>query len=53
MWAWCKAGQTASFTVSAYPARRYPATIKRVAFGSTKTDNVVTYTTTLTWTTAT
>jgi HlyD family secretion protein len=38
-------GQNASFTVSAYPARRYPATITRVAFGSTKTDNVVTYTT--------
>lgn len=40
-----KVGQKASFTVSAYPARRYPATITRVAFGSTKTDNVVTYTT--------
>lgn len=37
--------QKASFTVSAYPARRYPAKITRVAFGSTKTDNVVTYTT--------
>ncbi len=36
-------GQTASFTVSAYPARKYPATITRVAFGSTITDNVVTY----------
>jgi HlyD family secretion protein len=33
--------------VSAFPARRYPAIINRVAFGSTKTDNVVTYTTTL------
>jgi HlyD family secretion protein len=40
-------GQRASFTVSAYPARRYPATTRRVAFGSTKTDNVVTYVTTL------
>ena len=40
-----KVGQKASFTVSAYPARRYPASITRVAFGSTKTDNVVTYTT--------
>jgi HlyD family secretion protein len=39
--------QRATFTVSAYPARRYPATIRRVAFGSTKTDNVVTYVTTL------
>jgi HlyD family secretion protein len=43
-----QAGQVASFTVSAYPARRYPARVERVAFGSTKTDNVVTYTTTLT-----
>lgn len=42
-----KLGQKASFTVSAFPSRRYPATIQRVAFGSTKTDNVVTYTTTL------
>lgn len=42
-----RVGQKASFTVSAYPSRRYPATINRVAFGSTKTDNVVTYTTTL------
>lgn len=40
-------GQAATFTVSAFPSRRYPATIQRVAFGSTKTDNVVTYTTTL------
>lgn len=37
--------QKATFTVSAYPSRRYPAKITRVAFGSTKTDNVVTYTT--------
>jgi HlyD family secretion protein len=37
--------QRASFTVSAYPSRRYPAKITRVAFGSTKTENVVTYTT--------
>jgi HlyD family secretion protein len=40
-----KVGQKASFTVSAYPSRRYPAKITRVAFGSTKTDNVITYTT--------
>lgn len=40
-------GQRANFTVSAYPSRRYPATTNRVAFGSTKTDNVVTYVTTL------
>ena len=38
-----KVGQKASFTVSAYPSRPYPAMITRVAFGSTKTDNVVTY----------
>lgn len=42
-----KVDQKATFTVSAFPARRYPATINRVAYGSTKTDNVVTYTTTL------
>ncbi|WP_334154298.1 efflux RND transporter periplasmic adaptor subunit [Tepidimonas sp.] len=40
-------GQAASFTVSAYPRRRYPATVGRVAFGATKTDNVITYTATL------
>jgi HlyD family secretion protein len=39
--------QQASFTVSSYPGRRYPGMVQRVAFGSTKTDNVVTYTTTL------
>ena len=39
-------GQKASFTVSAYPSRRYPAEVTRVSFGSTKTDNVVTY---ITW----
>jgi HlyD family secretion protein len=36
-------GQHATFTVSAYPTRRYPAIITRVGFGSTITDNVVTY----------
>ncbi|MCO5104621.1 MAG: efflux RND transporter periplasmic adaptor subunit [Burkholderiaceae bacterium] len=40
-------GQSASFTVSAYPTRRFPATIQRVAFGATTTNNVVTYVTTL------
>jgi len=40
-----KVGQKASFTVSAYPSRRYPANITRVAYGSTTTDNVVTYVT--------
>jgi HlyD family secretion protein len=36
-------GQKATFTVSAYPTRRYPATISRVGFGPTTKDNVVTY----------
>jgi HlyD family secretion protein len=36
-------GQGATFTVSAYPARRYPAQITRVGFGSTTKENVVTY----------
>lgn len=36
-------GQKASFTVSAYPARNYPASVTRVDYGATKTDNVVTY----------
>lgn len=40
-------GQKASFTVSSFPGRRFPATITRVAFGSTITDNVVTYQTLL------
>jgi len=35
--------QDASFTVSAYPGRKYPAKVTRVAYGSTITDNVVTY----------
>lgn len=38
-----QADQRASFTVSAYPSRRYPAKVTRVDYGSTKTDNVVTY----------
>jgi len=40
-------GQSASFTVSAYPARHYPAVVDRVSYGSTTTNNVVTYTTNL------
>ena len=40
-----KVDQKARFTVSAYPSRNYPATITRVAFGSTITENVVTYVT--------
>lgn len=38
-----KAAQKATFTVSAYANRKYPATLTRVAYGSTITDNVVTY----------
>jgi len=40
-------GQKADFTVAAYPNRRFPATITRVSYGSTTTDNVVTYITEL------
>ncbi|UCV28237.1 efflux RND transporter periplasmic adaptor subunit [Ferribacterium limneticum] len=42
-----KVGQTASFTVSAWPGRQFPASIQRVGLGSTTTDNVVTYKTIL------
>ena len=42
-----KLGQPATFTVSAFPSRRFPASITRVAYGSTITDNVVTYQTLL------
>ena len=42
-----KLGQSASFTVSAWGNRQFPATIKRVGIGSTTTDNVVTYKTIL------
>lgn len=38
-----KVGQNASFTVSAYLSRKFPARITRVGFGSTITENVVTY----------
>lgn len=40
-------GQPASFTVSSWPGREFPATIRRVGIGSTITDNVVTYKTIL------
>lgn len=43
-----KLGQPANFTVSAWPGRSFPATIRRVGIGSTITDNVVTYKTVLT-----
>ncbi|WP_127471609.1 efflux RND transporter periplasmic adaptor subunit [Thiomicrorhabdus aquaedulcis] len=42
-----KAGQTASFTVDAYPNVVFPAQIKQVRFGSQTTNGVVTYTTLL------
>lgn len=38
-----KVGQDATFTVSAFASRNFPARITRVGFGSTITDNVVTY----------
>ena len=38
-------GQKVGFTVSAFASRRFPATITRVSYGSTITDNVVTYVT--------
>ena len=42
-----KLGQPATFTVSAWPGRDFPATIRRIGLGSTITDNVVTYKTVL------
>ena len=42
-----KLGQPASFTVSAWSGRSFPATILRVGIGATTTDNVVTYKTVL------
>lgn len=42
-----RVGQKAGFTVSAFPSRHFPATITRVSYGSTITDNVVTYVTQL------
>ena len=42
-----KAGQKASFTVDAWPNRSFDAQVRKVEFGSTVTDNVVTYTTEL------
>ena len=38
-----KNGQQASFTVSAFLSRRFPAVVTRVGFGPTITENVVTY----------
>lgn len=42
-----RSGQSAIFTVDAYPARDYPAVITRVSFGATTSENVVTYRTLL------
>jgi len=42
-----KVGQHATFTVSAFLSRHFPAAITRVGFGSTIADNVVTYLTCL------
>jgi HlyD family secretion protein len=42
-----RAGQPASFSVDAWPNRKYPASIKRVRFGSQTTDGVVSYLTVL------
>lgn len=39
-----KEGQKAFFTVSTYPNKRFPATLRKVAYGATTTENVVTYT---------
>ena len=41
------AGQRATFTVDAYPSRVYDADVVRVAFGSTKSGDVVSYATVL------
>ncbi len=40
-------GQMASFTVDAWPGRKYPAEIMRVGFGAQTTEGVVTYKTIL------
>ena len=43
-----RAGQPARFTVDAYPGREYPATVRRVSYGSQVKDGVVSYLTELT-----
>jgi HlyD family secretion protein len=40
-------GQKATFTVDAWPARTYTASVKKVSYGSVVTNNVVTYSTEL------
>lgn len=42
-----RAGQSATFTVDAYPNRKYPASIERVSYGSQVTEGVVSYPTML------
>ncbi len=42
-----QAGQNATFTVDAWPGRKYTATITRVSYGSQEKDNVVSYLTVL------
>lgn len=42
-----KEGQSATFTVDAYPGREYSARVTRVAYGSTTKNNVVSYSTVL------
>ena len=39
-----KPGDPVYFTVSAYPNQHFPAELKKVAYGATTTENVVTYT---------
>lgn len=40
-------GQSAQFRVDAWPQRQYPAVVEKVSYGSSVTDNVVTYDTEL------
>jgi HlyD family secretion protein len=42
-----KEGQSATFTVDAYPNRKYKGSVTRVDYGSTTKDNVVSYVTVL------
>lgn len=42
-----KDGQSATFTVDAYPGREYSARVTRIAYGSTTKNNVVSYSTVL------
>lgn len=42
-----RAGQKATFSVDAWPNRKYPASIKRVRYGSQTTEGVVSYLTVL------